>query len=183
MCAHQAPAAHRAAQRPGLLLPCSTGCSVSWPQHSNMLLPAELPQNHLANSVPVVALCAHTAPTFQQPPHTPPRPAAVPMAHWVNVLSVLNLSEQQKQAILAARERMIASLAPVLAERQQLAVRLAQAAAPTTMEYVQLSKTSLQVGWPATCCLGPLLRGRCSGRRRLVGCMAAWVCWPAPGAA
>jgi hypothetical protein len=104
------------------------------------------------------------------------------MAHWVNVLSVLNLSEQQKQAILAARGRMISSLAPVLAERQQLAARLAQAAAPTTMEYVQLSKTSLQVGWPATCCPGPLLRGstvasgRCPGSVTLVERRAAWLC-------
>jgi hypothetical protein len=70
----------------------------------------------------------------------------VPAAHWRNVLQVLALSEQQKRDMLAARGRMIDQLAPVLAERQQLAVQLAQAASPASMQYVQLSKASLQVG-------------------------------------
>jgi hypothetical protein len=92
--------------------------------------------------------------------------AGTPRQHWQFVHQQLGMSAQQKQHIAGAYRHLLQHMVPVLQQRQQLAVQLAAAARPGSINYLELSKGGLQVR-------GGGVGGQ--GRAGLAGWLAGWL--------
>jgi hypothetical protein len=93
--------------------------------------------------------------------------AAVPAKHWARLLGKLQLSPEQKEAVLHAHRRVLLQLEAILEERRGMAVQLAQAAMPQGETYMQLGRGALQV-----CCSAACLAAACCA----AACRAAACC-------